>query len=559
MAALGKFGPCSPGMTFGPTYGGAGAVTSCTSRIQRPKRNSRARCVRVQAPALPWRGAPPGTQALAAESGTTMKHEQATLRLIGAIDTVTGSCYLTKRGGHRGRLRTLPAYKRNHATFPAQPIERISADDLMSLAADTGSAPMQVGAILTLSMEPGQTPALFLDRLARRIHVVPRLLQRLIAVPTGCGRPVWMKDARFDPDHHLGLARCPAPGGEEGVLRIAADTLVTPLPHDRPLWVAKLITGIDQDPHHAALVFVFHHVLTDGIGGLAVLQTLAGPEGEGHMGEEPAPPFSPLLLAADNARNHLKGLAQLPASLKRLAAGTWELRVPGRTHLPRTSLNQPTGPRRQLAVLRFELEAVKTAARAQGATVNDLVLTATAAALNKLLLGRGESVDEFVISVPFSARRQTTINHLGNQNGVIPVPVPAVGPAHRRLGAVAAATRAAKRQPPGASNALLGPLSRLLARIGGFRYVIDHQRLVHTFVSDLRGPEQLMRLSGARVTGIIPLGAISGNVTVAFAVLSYAGTLAITAIADPEACPDRAELCKELPRQMQDMTKPDET
>ena len=68
-----------------------------------------------------------------------------------------------------------------------------------------------------------------------------------------------------------------------------------------------------------------------------------------------------------------------------------------------------------------------------------------------------------------------------------------------------------------------------------------------------------MRLSGARVTGIIPLGAISGNVTVAFAVLSYAGTLAITAIADPEACPDMAELCKELTRQMQDMTKPDET
>jgi hypothetical protein len=289
------------------------------------------------------------------------------------------------------------------------------------------------------------------------------------------------------------------------------------------------------------------------------LETLAGPEGEEYPGEEPAPTYSHLLLAADNARNHLKELAQLPASLKRLAAGTWELRIPGRTRLPRTSLNRPTGRRRQLAVLRFDLEPVKTAARAQGATVNDLVLTATAAALNRLLLARGESVEEFVISVPFSARRQTTINHLGNQNGVIPVPVPAIGPASRRLGAVAAATRAAKRQPPGASNALLGPLARLLARTGGFRYVIDHQRLVHTFVSDLRGPEQLMRLSGTGVTGIIPLGAISGNVTVAFAVLSYAGTLAITAIADPEACPDLTELVIELTREIQVMTTPDET
>lgn len=438
------------------------------------------------------------------------------------------------------------------------PIERISADDLMSLAADTGSAPMQVGAILALSIEPGQTPALLLDRLAERIRSVPRLRQRLVSVPPGCGLPVWVKDHQFDPGQHLAMLNCPAPGGEEAVLRTAADILVAPLPHDRPLWVAQLITGIDQDPQHAALVFVFHHVLTDGIGGLAVLQTLAAPEGEGNPGEEPAPPVSPLLLAADNACNHLKALARLPAALKRLAAGAWELRVPGRNRLARTSLNRPTGPHRQLAVMRFGLEAVKNAARAEGATVNDLVLTAAAAALNQLLSGRGESIDEFVISVPFSARRQTTINHLGNQNGVIPVPVPAVGPAGGRLAAVAAATRAAKRQPPGASSALLGPLSRFLARIGRFRYVIDHQRMVHTFVSDLRGPEHAIDLPDARVTGITPLGAISGNVTVAFAVLSYAGTLTITAIADPEACPDLSELSQALTREIHAMTRPAE-
>jgi len=438
-----------------------------------------------------------------------------------------------------------------------QTIERISADDLMSLTADTGSAPMQVGAVLGLSIERGQTPDFLLDRLAQQIRAVPRLRQRLVSVPLGCGLPVWMKDHHFDPAQHIVMVRCTAPGGEDAVLRMAAETLVTPLPRDRPLWAAKLVTGIDHDPSHAALVFVFHHVLTDGIGGLAVLQTLAGPEAEGDPGDEqPPPPLSPLLLAADNAREHLKKLGRLRAALRRLAAGIWELRIPRRNLLTRTSLNRPIGARRQLAVLRFELEAVKNAARSAGATVNDLVLTAAAAALNQLLSGRGESIDEFVISVPFSARQQTTINHLGNQNGVIPVPVPATGPADRRLAAVAAATRAAKRQPPGASSALLGPLSRFLARIGRFRYVIDHQRLVHTFVSDLRGPEQLLHLPGARVTGIIPLGAISGNVTVAFAVLSYVGTLTITAIADPEACPDLAELCEALTKEMHAMTKP---
>ncbi len=40
----------------------------------------------------------------------------------------------------------------------------------------------------------------------------------------------------------------------------------------------------------------------------------------------------------------------------------------------------------------------------------------------------------------------------------------------------------------------------------------------------------------------MPLSAATGNVTVSFAVLSYAGSLTVTLIADPDACPDLAAL-----------------
>lgn len=431
-------------------------------------------------------------------------------------------------------------------------IDRISAEDQMSLTADTGSAPMQVGAIITLCTPAGHAPALLLDTLTRRIRAVPRLHQRLLTVPFGCGRPLWINDSEFDAANHLDLIPCPAPGGEEAVLRIAADLLVTPLSHDRPLWAAKLITGIDAE--HAALVFVFHHVLTDGIGGLAVLETLAGAAAEEDQGEDTEPPPSPFLLAMDAAKNRVNGVLRLPTVLRRLSAGASELRPQGRARLARTSLNRPTGPRRELAVVRCELEAIKTAANMHGATVNDLVLTAVAAALYRLLRGRGETIEQFIISVPFSSRRQTTANRLGNQNGVVPVPVPAVGPVNRRLATVAETTKTAKQHPRGASSALLGPLSRFLVRIGIFRHVIDHQRLVHTFVTDLRGPEQPLSLSGIPIAGIVPLGTISGNITVAFAVLSYAETLTITLIADPESCPDLKELGEDLKREIQTLT-----
>jgi hypothetical protein len=200
------------------------------------------------------------------------------------------------------------------------------------------------------------------------------------------------------------------------------------------------------------------------------------------------------------------------------------------------------------------LEAVKSAAHLQGATVNDLVLAAVSTALYRLLLGRGERVEEFVISVLFSARRHTTVAYLGNRSGIIPVLVPALGPAKTRLAAVAATTRTAKQQPPGASAAIIGPLSRIFARLGAYRFVIDHQHLVHTFVTNLRGPDHTLVIAGRPVTGIVPLGAISGNVTVAFAVLSYAGTLTITAIGDPKTCPDLTRLRDELSSALQALT-----
>ncbi len=42
---------------------------------------------------------------------------------------------------------------------------------------------------------------------------------------------------------------------------------------------------------------------------------------------------------------------------------------------------------------------------------------------------------------------------------------------------------------------------------------------------------------GATVTDIVPLNVLAGNVTVAFAVMSYAGSVTITVTVDPDAVP----------------------
>ena len=130
--------------------------------------------------------------------------------------------------------------------FTFHPTERISPDDLMSLAAERGSTPMQVGAVMMLDAPKSPDPGLVKDAIARRIAAVPRLRQRLVKVPWGCGRPVWVDDYDFTITNHFSVTQCPAPFGESAVLAVAAETLLTRLPHDRPLWAAKLVTDTDH-------------------------------------------------------------------------------------------------------------------------------------------------------------------------------------------------------------------------------------------------------------------------------------------------------------------------
>jgi hypothetical protein len=107
-----------------------------------------------------------------------------------------------------------------------------------------------------------------------------------------------------------------------------------------------------------------------------------------------------------------------------------------------------------------------------------------------------------------------------------------------RLEAIADATRAHKTGTRGASAALLAPVFRALATLGALRWLIERQHLVTTFVTNLRGPDAPVSFVGSTIAEVVPLNMVTGNVAVAFAVLSYAGTLTVTVTVDADAVPD---------------------
>jgi len=149
-----------------------------------------------------------------------------------------------------------------------------------------------------------------------------------------------------------------------------------------------------------------------------------------------------------------------------------------------------------------------------------------------------------------SARQSASGGQLGNQVGAMPVAVPTDGDLATRVTKVAAITRERKTQARGTSAAVLGLPFRLLAPTGLLRTFFNRQRLIHTFVTDLRGPADLLAFAGARVRALIPIPNTTGNVTVTFGALSYAGTLRITVLSDPGRLPDVAVLTAALRREL---------
>jgi WS/DGAT/MGAT family acyltransferase len=425
--------------------------------------------------------------------------------------------------------------------------ERVSAEDLMSLASKRHPPPLQVGAVLILDAPGGLDVGLVRTVLQQRISTVPRLRQRLQKVPLGCGRSIWVDDSGFTIDDHVTVVKPHSEADDAGLLDIAADLVTKPLPEDRPLWSAALVPGMTGG--RAALVLVMHHVVGDGLAGLAVLRGLVDGSASPATAAVPQPRPSRAALAKDAWREHIRSLRRLPKALGRLFAAIDELRPSLAERAQPCSLIKPTGPRRSIRTTVVDLHQVRELAHRNGATVNDLVLTAVTGALHDLLTDRGERLDAVVVSVPFAARTRTGPDQLGNRSGVIPVKLPTSGGFSDRLTAVSTIMRAAKQYERGASTAVLGPVFRLLARLGMYQYFIDHQPFVHTFVSDLRGPDVPLSVLGCRVLEVVPLSVATGNVTVSFTALSYDNRLVITMIFDPETCPDADRLGSALKSQ----------
>ena len=312
----------------------------------------------------------------------------------------------------------------------------------------------------------------------------------------------------------------------------------------RPLWQAWLLPGLPD--HQVGLFLRAHHTIADGVAGVAAFGALLDLDADTPVSA--VPPWTPAPiptageLLGDNLRRRRhelgRGLSTLahPGGPRRAASGA--LREFFAQPAPRTSLNRPIGPDRRLAVVRGRLEGAKQVAHAHQATVNDVVLAAVAGGLRQLLTSRGENVQGLVlrVMVPISLHHERPGQARGNQDAMMMVPLALGEPDPvRRLALIAAETAARKHtaHPPVTS----GIFGFVAVQRATYRFQV-HQRFVNLSVTNVPGPPVPLYVAGARLLELFPVVPIIGNITLDVGVLSYAGQLNLTAMADRDSCPD---------------------
>jgi len=447
--------------------------------------------------------------------------------------------------------------------------DRLTALDESFLHLERPDTPMHVGAVAVLERAPfyDADGRFRLDEVralvASRLQLIPRFRKRVMPVPLGRGRPVWVDHDGFDIAEHVRLTRLPAPGNRRQLLELAERLMTQVLDRGRPLWELWFVDGVDRG-EHVGLIHKSHHTLTDGISGVDIATVLLDFDREPTVldpdGWKPSPAPEPTRLVVDTVRERMTRPAEMVSTVRRatdaprdavdratgLGRSIGSL-LDGQVVASRLFLNAPVGKGRRIETVRVSLDTVRAVRAAFACTVNDVVLAVVGTAMARVLDAHDELHPDLVLKAfcPVSVRDDGQRMQLGNRISTMVVPLAVGEPDARvRLDAVRATTADLKerRQAVGAA-ALLGLSEYAAPTLLGLAARVAHaQRVGNLIVTNVPGPQVPLYCLGAQMYEVYPVVPLSRNLTLNVAILSYCGQLHFGLIGDGQSGRDLERL-----------------
>ncbi|HZQ49872.1 MAG TPA: wax ester/triacylglycerol synthase family O-acyltransferase [Candidatus Dormibacteraeota bacterium] len=422
-----------------------------------------------------------------------------------------------------------------HRPIRSEPLSRA---DLTWLHADTPRSHFIVTslALLDASLQPDR----FRRLLDNRVWMHPRLMDLAVRGDGVLAGERWVRARHFDLDAHIQHVALPGLGGPAELARYVSDLAGRPLDMGRPLWEAHTVEGRGIG---GALVTRFHHSLGDGPAMVRMLLSLtdatrggwkqpyAQPRARRRRARSVAGRPNPIRLARQAA-----GAA---GTLARLTLLDRDPETPLRgelTYLKRVAWSDP-----------IPLDDVKRVARATGTTVNDVIVSAIAAALGDVLEARGEPRHGLRIRamVPVSLRPANDVETTGNRFSLVflELPVGELEPRERLMRVKIEMDRLKSSLEPAVGWLLVQGLGFLPARLERLtsRFYADKASLVLTNVI---GPREPRYIAGSRIRQMTFWEPESGGLGVGVSIYSYAGKVTIGAISDRNLIADPSEIAE---------------
>lgn len=439
-------------------------------------------------------------------------------------------------------------------------MNRLSGWDAMLMYSETPNVhnhTLKVAVVNTSDVNGDYRFDAFRETLAARLCVLDPMRYQLMNIPFQLHHPMWVEQRAIDWGYHLRRVQVPGPGGRRELDEVIGDIASTPLDRTRPLWQVFFAEGMANE--RVAVIGKVHHALADGIASANLLARAMD-----HDGPEPrdlsqtpnaaVPTKAQLLRAA--GRDHLRQIRKLPTMFVDSAAGISRVRdrAQQRGHHPQlarifnpppTFMNHVVSPTRRFASTTICLAEFKETAKGLGVTINDLVLAVSAGALRELLLrfdGRAE--EPILASVPASIDLSPD-RIVGNALSIMVASLPVhIADPLERVHLTSIATAVAKE-----NDQLLGRqlISRWMTYIppvlapAAFRWLSQRDaqnKLFNVSVSNVPGPRERGRLSGATVGEFYSVGPVSAGCGLNITVWSYADQLNISIICDDRTMAD---------------------
>jgi len=419
---------------------------------------------------------------------------------------------------------------------------------------------MHVGAVMIFE---GPAPAYedLADHVRSRLHLVPRFRQKLAFPPLETGRPLWVDDPSFNLEYHVRDTALPAPGSEAQLRALAARVHSQALDRSKPLWEMWLVQGLEGG--RFALLSKTHHALVDGVAGVdlaTVLFDTTPVPAEVEHADTPWHP-RPTPSGLDMVARGVRGLVALPFEAAGRAVGAaarpgetlhgtrealeglGEVVWAGMNAAPETPLNVEIGPHRRLVWRRHELSDFKRVKDAFGGTVNDVVLTVVAGALQKWLRSRGVRTEglELRALVPVSIRARHQRDHMGNRIAAMrgPLPVYVEDPV-ARLQVVRLAMDGLKDSKQALGAEVLSGMQALapptiFAQASRLNF---STRLFNLIVTNVPGPQFPLYVLSRELQDLFPVAFLPKRHALAVAIMSYDGGMDFGLLGDYDAMPD---------------------